>query len=878
MGVQRLVRVDMVRKPVELTAEPGEPRRESSDSGESPGRLRPVASVSAGLVAVSATMGTALAFLPHLAGERPMSVPWWLLIVGFACAQSCLVHVQAGRDTRSVSLTEIPLVVGLFVVSPIGLVAGRVLGGFVAQVAVRRQWRQPVKLAFNTCLMLAEGLTAVAVFLAVADGARAPGVRTWVAAVVAAIVANTLSAVSVEALIGGLEGRRWRAGMAGAVLSAVPVATTVSTMGLVWVLTLYASPWGAVPLAVVALAVAGGYRAYADLAQRHETVERLYRFSQVITAHSHSDDIASGILEQVCEMLQAEWAVLALADPFTGLPGSEALLRRGFPLRRRAPQWLTDDASWIVDRVFRAGLSVTLPRETKDIASRHWLDSHGLREALIVPLKLDDVVIAALIVTDRLGEVRGFDGADHQLLQTVANHAGVALRHGDLVDRLRHDSLHDALTGVPNRVFLQAEVERLLALLPTGGAPFAVAMLDLNAFKEVNDTLGHDHGDVLLRQVAQRLCRALDGRGVLTRFGGDEFAVLLPGCATDDEVMAHGQAMLQALTETVYIEGTAIDVSASVGLVRAPEHGTTWADLMKRADLAMYASKQAAQDLVLFQPVHDTSSPSRLALAAELRQAVMNGELTIEVQPQLSLRTGEVVSVEALARWKHPERGSVPPAEFIPLAERTGLIGPLTDFVLEQAVAACAAWQAHAPGVSVGVNLSTRSLRDDGLDELLDEILDRHGLDPRLLTLEITESSVMADPASAMGLLNRLRDRGIRLSIDDFGTGYSSLSYLRRLPVQEVKVDQSFVQRMHQQSEDVAIVRSIIQLARTLELDVVAEGVEVEDQLRLLQDMGCDLAQGYHISRPMPVDAMLLWLSDHKPAPPVVTFSAASFA
>jgi EAL domain-containing protein (putative c-di-GMP-specific phosphodiesterase class I) len=292
---------------------------------------------------------------------------------------------------------------------------------------------------------------------------------------------------------------------------------------------------------------------------------------------------------------------------------------------------------------------------------------------------------------------------------------------------------------------------------------------------------------------------------------------------------------------------------------------------MKRADLAMYLAKQAGREAVVYNPALDVTSPSRLALVAALRQAIADGELTMHVQPQVDLMTGTVACVEALARWNRPEHGFVPPDEFIPLAERTGLIRPLTDFILEKAIAACAAWQNVAPGIAVAVNLSARSLRDDGLDEQVDRLLRRHNLPARLLTLEITESSVMADPASTLGLLHRLRMLGVRLSIDDFGTGYSSLSYLRRLPVQEVKVDRSFVQRMHVESEDAAIVRSIVELARTLGLKVVAEGVEETPTYELLEATGCDFAQGYLISRPMPLEEFTAWITTTEwmtPRPP----------
>jgi EAL domain-containing protein (putative c-di-GMP-specific phosphodiesterase class I) len=317
--------------------------------------------------------------------------------------------------------------------------------------------------------------------------------------------------------------------------------------------------------------------------------------------------------------------------------------------------------------------------------------------------------------------------------------------------------------------------------------------------------------------------------------------------------------MLDFLIPPVELEGTAIDIGASIGVARAPLHGTSCDELVKRADVAMYVAKDTGRDVVLYDQSYDTNSPSRLAMVAALRQAISDGRLEVHVQPQLRFDVNEVVGLEALVRWTDPVHGSVPPDEFIPLAERSGLIRPLTDFVLEEAIAACAHWQAHSPGVAVSVNLSARSLHDEALDQQVARVLRRHRLPAHLLTLELTESSVMADPERTLELMHRLRLLGVRLSIDDFGTGYSSLSYLRRLPVQEIKVDRSFVMRMDEESDDAAIVRSIVELARTLDLSVVAEGVENRRTWRLLEEMGCALVQGYHLARPMPVAEFESW-------------------
>ena len=807
-----------------------------------------------------ASIGATDVAVTHAAGYYAGSVvlPWFALAVLFTLAQCVTLNLQVKREARSISLSDAPFVLGLLVVAPVAFVAARVAGGVVAQVAARRQHREPLKLAFNTITSAAEATAGLAVFVALrGDSLTAP--RTWLAAVAAAAVANVVSGLAVAVLIACLE-KDWP-GVRGLVVIATEAgarALPPACIGLVATLSLNVSLWAALPLLLLCATVLAAYRAYARLTERHQSLERLYQFSQVVAGRTATAEIFTGVLEQVCELLFADGADLTLFDR-NGNPQTELSLRRDQACEQRLPQNMTADFGWLLRAVCVDGNPLLMERETKNADYRRWLDSAGFNEAMIVPLRRDGVVAGALTVIDRMGAARGFDAGDLRILETVANHAAVAVRNGELMDRLRHDSLHDALTGIANRVYLQSEVNRLLTELERGGTPFAVAMLDLDSFKDVNDTLGHHHGDALLQEVARRLSVAADGRGMVTRFGGDEFAVLLPNCPNDATVLKHCRTMLDFLAPPVELDGTAIDVGASIGVARAPLHGTTCEDLVKRADVAMYAAKHAGRDVVIFDPSQDTASPSKLAMVAALRQAIADDRLFIHVQPQMRLDANEIVGVEALVRWDDPDRGMVPPDEFIPLAERSGLIRQLTDVVLEKAIAACAAWQDHAPGVAVSVNLSARSLHDEALDKQVERVLNRYGLPSSLLTLEITESSVMADPASTLGLLNRLRALGVRLSIDDFGTGYSSLAYLRRLPVQEVKVDRAFVMRMDVEADDAAIVRSIVELARTLELSVVAEGVENRQTIGLLEEMGCALVQGYYLSRPMPVGEFVGW-------------------
>jgi diguanylate cyclase (GGDEF)-like protein len=517
--------------------------------------------------------------------------------------------------------------------------------------------------------------------------------------------------------------------------------------------------------------------------------------------------------------------------------------------------------------VIDGGEPLLVPRGTRDASARRWLEARGFREAIVVPLRGRDGMSGVLIVADRLGDVRTYVQDDVRVLETVANHASVALQNGELIEKLRHEALHDSLTGLPNRVFLRRRLGEALDQVQAGCTPGAAVMvLDLDGFKEVNDILGHQQGDLLLVEVGARLRAAVAEAGTVVRLGGDEFAVLVPDTADEEQVLRIAGRALHALEQPVLLDGLEVEVCGSIGVALAPVHGRDAAVLLKRADLAMYEAKSSARSLRLYEPDLDTASPRRLTLVSELRAALQNDGIQVHVQPQARLDSGLVVGVEALVRWQHPDLGWVSPDEFIPVAERSGLIGLLTTQVLDSSLAACAQWRAAGHELGVAVNLSIRSLQDADLVEEVARLLHRHGVPAALLTLEVTEGSVMADPGRAVAVLHQLRDLGVRLSVDDFGTGYSSLSYLKRLPVQEVKVDRSFVSGLREEGEDVAIVRAIVDLGRHLGLEVVAEGVEDQTSWDLLASMGCDLVQGWHLARPMPTGELLPWLEARESA------------
>ena len=428
-------------------------------------------------------------------------------------------------------------------------------------------------------------------------------------------------------------------------------------------------------------------------------------------------------------------------------------------------------------------------------------------------------------------------------------------------ESLRKMRFYDQVTGLPNRLLLLNRLGPALAETVRTSRPLAVLILALDRFREITNTLGHHNGDLIVRDLAARLGDALGDADRVARLRGDEFGVLLPDA---DATFARqvGERILGSLDRPFMVQKLPIEVSASVGIAVAPDHGTEAETLLRRADSAVQAARRLGGGAsVVYSTECEPHDPSRLALLGELRRALDGNELQLHYQPKVDLKTRTVVGAEALLRWPHPKRGFVPPAEFIPLAEQTGLIRPLTRWVLDRAAGEARGWERDGRSLPVAVNISARSLQDTRIVEEVKQALRTNGLRPDHLQVEVTESAVMTDPARAADVLSRLTSQGVTASIDDFGTGYSSLSLLRRLPVHELKIDRSFVMGMAGDgSEDMAIVRSTADLAHNLGLSVVAEGVEDQWTLDLLSSMGCDEAQGYHIARPMSCAAFKGWL------------------
>ncbi len=433
-----------------------------------------------------------------------------------------------------------------------------------------------------------------------------------------------------------------------------------------------------------------------------------------------------------------------------------------------------------------------------------------------------------------------------------------------LQQRAAYDATHDSLTGLPNRALFLDRLKQATSAGKRENLSIGVLILDIDRFKEVNDTLGHHNGDILLKQVGLRLTGAIRESDTLSRIGGDEFGIILPKLSGKRDAENVARKIIRSLASPFNLDKLSLEIQVSIGLASFPEHGRDADTLIQKADVAMYTSKQSNSEYIVYSSDIEKNNPQKLTLMGELRRAIIENELTLCYQPKIKSSNNELHSVEALVRWNHPTYGLMPPDEFIPLAERTGLIDDLTVWVMRKSLEQCSTWKHAGFTTSMAVNLSSVCLLNPDFPDIMIGLLSSYNFPPRSLIMEITETSIIADPDRALGILNRINQLGVRLSIDDFGTGYSSLAYLKKLPVSELKIDKSFVTEMNVNPSDHTIVNATIQLGHNLGLKVVAEGVESQDIFNRLKTMGCDYQQGYFISRPLPPDELLKALTENQ--------------
>ena len=787
---------------------------------------------------------------------------WIVLAVIFVTCELLEVCIEVRGEAHVIHAGAVALAVGLALTSPGELLMAWAVGTIVVQIVewFRDKRFNLFKAGFNLGTTFAALALTVVIHRAVLGDANVVSPRGWLAGAVALFGMNMLSTIAVAFAISVSIGQlRWSWPDVAVVQVICAVQLAVGQLAIL----VLAVDWRGLWMIAGSLVTTWlGYRAYVTISQRYGNLKLLYQFTDTLSGATETDDVVHTSLGLAKELLRAEEALLIIAVP------------DGAIVRRMGADDVVHSAthrghlSAPEVSLLGFGEPIVVPAGEKDPAVRAVASELGWSDLLCAPLTGDNGAAGVLVVANRLAEVSTFDREDLRLLETFARNTTIAMKVGEAVAELRREAaekefqaLHDALTGLPNRTLLG---ERLDGLLDEVAASSGVAVLfmDLDGFKDVNDALGHHTGDVLLVEVARRLQRTIGKRGTLARLGGDEFAVAVPDVAGLEEAIALARDICLACEQPFFLDQLSLEISISVGVAVAPFHANDSRTLFQRADVAMYHAKSKRSGVEVYDEVHDHSSTRRLSLVGELRHAIDSNELRLFYQPQVDLATGDVVSVEALARWPHPTLGFVSPDEFIPIAEQSGMIHILTRWVIRSALADLARWHDGWPNLRMSVNMSTRNLLDPTFVTDVTGLLEESGVDPAKLTLELTESSVMGDPARSLVMLGQLHELGVRLAIDDFGTGYSSLSYLKRLPVHEVKIDKSFVMSMAADADDTVIVRSTIDLGHNLGLQTVAEGIEDLETWNLLLGLGCDMAQGYFMSKPMAPELLTEWLEE----------------
>lgn len=614
-----------------------------------------------------------------------------------------------------------------------------------------------------------------------------------------------------------------------------------------------------------------------ELENRTHEISILKEIGDAVTNQISLDKIFQMVAEHARKLINAETLLIPVLDKdcenYTYRAGCgknvEEIIGESLPLDFGVCGWV-----WKNGRAWWKGILDELSEEEKN----KWEQEAGT--VILVPLLGQNNFLGGIAGINK-ADGTGFDERDLDLLTVFAHHISVAIENVSSYEQLNaakeeaiqyqielknlntqlikankeleHKALYDDLTGLPNRTLVMDRLQQGIFNASREKEPLSVLMVDLDYFKEVNDTLGHDTGDKLLQQVSDRFKHVLRHMDTVGRLGGDEFAVIVSNANAEDAVMVANN-MLKILEEPFVIDNNNINISASIGISVFPEQGEDLSTLMKHADVAMYVAKRVRSGYFIYDYNEDQHSPGRLALMSELRKAVNDNGMELYYQPKLDLATGSITGVEALARWQLPERGFFPPDLFIPIMEQTGLIKPFTKWAIDHAMAQCSAWKDENINVSMSINLSMYNLHDPDFINTVNGLLKKWNLGPDVLIFEITESAMMGDQQHISEILSSLGKQGIRISIDDFGTGYSSLVHLKKLQPSELKIDKSFIMEMNTNNDDSVIVRSTIDLAHNLGLKVVAEGVESEDIMESLRALGCEMIQGYHISRPLPAD------------------------
>lgn len=767
-----------------------------------------------------------------------------LLFVGEAKA----VHIELRKQTHSLSIAAVPVVVGLLWVAPLGLLAGRVIGSALALGLVRRQ--PPVKLFWNTGLVSAETAIALTISGVVLDGSDPDTFAQWFVVAIALFAAELFGLFAVPVVIMVAE-REIRPDLFRQIARSQLIAAVGGTFAIVLAGAIIQTRALAILGIIPIIGISSLLRVHDKLSREHHDLQYLHGFASSL-AGADSLDSALG---QLSSILHARGAVLAVVT------GDDHIV-----LRASVDGVLSDhtlDRDGVTFGPWSHGIyqsEVRAVRHLESVVAEQFNASNALWTGV---LNIGSEP-GLLMVFDRLGVNSEFDEQQQALFTSMASTLDSTLSAERLLRQLEQRAKFDELTGLANRGTLE---EFLFECLRDEDREGAVLLFDVNRFKEVNDTLGHQFGDRLLQAIADRLASVVRDTDQVARLGGDEFAVVLSEVASPEALVQRLDELAERLSMPVELDDIALDISISVGVAHFPGDGHTPIDLLRRADVAMYQSKRTQQRWVRYHADFDTSSPRRLQMANDIKPAIENGDLVIYLQPQVQTVGHLVVGAEALIRWNHPTLGQIPPNEFIDLVENGAHAGAFTRHVICSSLNAYVLLAEQGIHLPISVNLTSRDVLDRHLPQFVTDELAKRNLPGHSLCMEVTEHSLVVDLDRAIVQLQAFRDLGCRISVDDYGTGYSSLQYLQRLPIDEVKIDQSFIFEMLTDSDARAIVKSTINLVHELGLEALAEGIEDVRTLELLSLLQCDIIQGYLFSRPLPVPDFLAWIQGRNTQP-----------
>ncbi len=788
----------------------------------------------------------------------PTHLPWVLLALFFFVAGTFVAHVHVRREAHTLSLSEVGVVCGLFLVSPSELLTAQLLGAAAALAIVRRE--RPLKFLFKLTQIGLCTCLALITFHAIAPG-ETDGPLMWAGALGAILLSSAVSVMLVDASISLAERGPLTRPLTSVWAIALLGALASGGVALAGVELLRVNPWALILLLAPVAASSLAVWAYMGQRQQHQHVGLLLESMRRIQQASDINEAVSELLRAVREMFHAKHAELILfGEDANRLVLHARMAADGRAVVRSAA--LAPDEALLASAVSEVDTAIILPCRRDPHPLDRLLAARGIGDAMVAPLRGEQGVYGVVMVAESVSDVSSFTNHDGKLFSTFAEHASVLLENDrlaeslarvtELKEQLRHQAFHDALTGLPNRV-LFAEHARAALLRFSRGQVATVLFLDLDDFKTINDSLGHAAGDELIAAVADRLKELVRPQDIPARLGGDEFGILLEDTdVTEAEQIA--ERVVQGLSAPFVVGGQQLCVRASAGLAATTADVGSADELLCNADVAMYSAKATGKRrYAMYEPQMHNRVHERLELGAALERAVRAGQFGVHYQPIVSLRNGNTVGLEALLRWNRPKHGIIPPLDFLSIAEDTGLISTINRIVLRKACRQARAWQDEFPlqKLAVSVNVSPSDLQNPHLDFEIASVLRETGLFADRLIVEVTESGAMRDPEVAIVTMQKLRELGVRVALDDFGTGHSSLSHLQLLPIDLLKIAKPFIDRLGEDRSAAPLAETMVRLAASLGIEVVAEGIEHSRQERELLALDCSLGQGFRFSQPL---------------------------